>query len=34
MRYNYDFFTEFILKHGSIILPYNMNILYLCNGSK
>jgi hypothetical protein len=28
------FVTEIILKDGSIILPYNMNILYLSNGSK
>jgi hypothetical protein len=34
MRYNYEFFTEIILKDGSVILPYNMNVLYLSNGSK
>jgi hypothetical protein len=28
MRYNYEFFTEIILKDGFIFLPCYMNALY------
>jgi hypothetical protein len=33
MRYKHEIFTKMILKDGFIILPYNMNALYLSNGS-
>jgi hypothetical protein len=34
MRYNYEFFTEIILKDGFIILLCNMNALYLSDVRK
>jgi hypothetical protein len=34
MRYNYEIFTDIILKDGFIILPCNMNALCLSDGSK
>jgi hypothetical protein len=34
MRYNYEFFTEIILKDGFIILLCNMNALYPSDLSK
>jgi hypothetical protein len=34
MRYKYETVTKMILKDCFIILPYNLNALYLSNGSR